>query len=565
MVTGVETAGLVLGAIPIIISALENYENLAAPTQAFIHWKRHLRRLIRELYTIHTSYDQAVRLLLKPFADLTDQTTMMEDSRSALWREGDIADSLRDKLGPVYGPFILTIDEVSEILVEIAACLNIPGSQQVFTSKNLLPVVFSNLQIANTPFLHRNFEFRQRIKFTMKKNRVKAALERLEACTRMIDAWTTRADRMQDEIPQSRLKLKFSASLGTIQENATKVHRAISRTWCNDNPVHVAHLLLEQRLVRSKKRKRPLQTLQAASSNLVAQATSFGLSLRGDCNASSQWLNSEIRIDELPSRSAGTVRVTISGPEDDHDPAILHHITTLCKVIRQPPHPFVVFCLNDTGFLKSRPSLKGTAAEYVQHSLSLEALLPHFEARLPITEVYGLAITLIASIFQLSHTPWLETKWSKRNIVFARANSNTPLTVDLRYPSLVKEYHRGVGPRRPADTPINTTCSNLLALAIMLLEISSGRPVEQRLGDDQITNILPNDQSYLQLAGGWFKEEKSHGRLSNAFSQAILTCLQEYLNPDANFDDDQYCNAFKEKALLPLEEEMDHLLFGPPR
>lgn len=131
MVTGVETAGLVLGAIPLIISALENYENLAAPTKAFIHWKRHLRKLILELYTIHTSYDQAVRLLLQPFTDLEDQTTMMEDPRSKLWREGDVAESLRDQLGPAYGPLILTIDEVSDILVEIAACLNIPGSQQV--------------------------------------------------------------------------------------------------------------------------------------------------------------------------------------------------------------------------------------------------------------------------------------------------------------------------------------------------------------------------------------------------------------------------------------------------
>jgi hypothetical protein len=87
--------------------------------------------LILELYTIHTSYDQAVRLLLKPFADLADQTTMMDDPRSELWRKGDIADSLRDHLGLVYSPFILTIDEVSDILVEIAACLDIPGSQQV--------------------------------------------------------------------------------------------------------------------------------------------------------------------------------------------------------------------------------------------------------------------------------------------------------------------------------------------------------------------------------------------------------------------------------------------------
>lgn len=135
----------------------------------------------------------------------------------------------------------------------------------------------------------------------MKKNRVKAALERLEACTRRIDTWITRADRLQDEAPQSRLKLKFCASLGSIQRNATKVHQAISRNWCDDKPVHVAHLLLEQRLVRTKKRKRPPQ---AASSKLVAQATCFGLSLRGDCNVSSQWLHSEIRVDETSSRYA---------------------------------------------------------------------------------------------------------------------------------------------------------------------------------------------------------------------------------------------------------------------
>jgi hypothetical protein len=164
-----------------------------------------------------------------------------------------------------------------------------------------MPIVFSNSQIANTPFLKKNFEFRQRVKFTMKKNRVKAALERLEACTGRIDVWISRSDRLQDETPQSRLKLKFSAPLGTIQENATKVHRAISQNWCADNAVHVARLLLEQRLVRPKKKRRPLQ---AGSSNLVAQATCFGLGLRGDCNGSSQWLNSEIWIEEPPSRYA---------------------------------------------------------------------------------------------------------------------------------------------------------------------------------------------------------------------------------------------------------------------
>jgi hypothetical protein len=143
--------------------------------------------------------------------------------------------------------------------------------------------------------------------------------------------------------------------------------------------------------------------------------------------------------------------VTISVPEDEHDPANLQNITSLCKVIREPPHPPVVFCLDDMGCLKSQSSLKEATTEYVHQSLSLEALLPHFESKLPIKEVYGLAITLIASILQLSHTPWLESKWSKKNIVFTRANIHMPLIADLSYPSLVKEFYRGALLQNPTS------------------------------------------------------------------------------------------------------------------
>ncbi|OQV08180.1 hypothetical protein CLAIMM_12493 [Cladophialophora immunda] len=557
--SGVEAAGLVLGAIPLIISALEHCEDVAVPTIAFLHWKRYLGRLVRELYTIRVSYDQAIRLLLAPLADLADQTTMMEDPQSPLWREGDIADELRDRLGPVYHPFILTIDEVTEILVEIASSLNIPGSQQVVTSQTLLPVVASNLPTANTSNIRNNFDFRQRIKFTMKKNRAKTSLDRLEACTRRIDAWVARADKLQEETPQSRLKLKFSASLGTIQENASKIYGAISRNWCTDKPIHVARLLLEQRLLRSKKRKRPSQSAGVSS---VAQATCFGLSLYGDCCAPSGWLNSEIRIDEvLPSTT--TVRVTISVPGTAADnTASLQGITNFCKIIKEPIHPFVGFSLDDMGCLKSY-SLK-MGAEHVPNSLTLEELLPHFGRRLPTEQVYGLAITLVASILQLSQTPWLESKWSKKCILFSRANNNLPWAVDLKYPYLANSFHC-VGHQAPNSPPVTYGCSNLLTLAIMLLEINSGQPVEQRRQDIQKANTPSNDQSDLQLADKWLKEEKSYGRISCGFFQAILTCLQDYLNPDASFADEGYCAAFKEKALVPLEEEMEILLYGLPR
>jgi hypothetical protein len=72
-----------------------------------------------------------------------------------------------------------------------------------------------------------------------------------------------------------------------------------------------------------------------------------------------------------------------------------------------------------------------------------------------------------------------------------------------------------------------------------------------------------NEKADLQTADQWYKAERD--RLSSGFSKAILTGLQEYLNPDADLDDPEYCNVLKEKMLQPLEDEMQFVVFGPPR
>lgn len=166
---------------------------------------------------------------------------------------------------------------------------------QVITTQNLAAVVFANSPVAKTPFPQRNFSFGQRVKFTMKKSHVKEALSRLEICTTRIDAWSTRAGRLHDDTFQSRAKLKFCASINAIQENAGKAYQAVCRNWCSESPVHIARLLLEQRLVRSNKRS----VSKSAISTSVAQPSCFGLGIHGQCQSDPQWLNSEIRIEEF--------------------------------------------------------------------------------------------------------------------------------------------------------------------------------------------------------------------------------------------------------------------------
>jgi hypothetical protein len=147
------------------------------------------------------------------------------------------------------------------------------------------------------------------------------------------------------------------------------------------------------------------------------------------------------------SSAKQTVCVTISVPQNPYDstpnyndPNKLQQISTFCKIIRSPTYQSVGFYLDDTGYLKAYSCMRPTA-KHVDQCLTLEALLPYFEAKLPILELYGLAITLVASVFQLSRTPWLDTKWSKKSIVFSRANNNPPLTVDVKYPYLSKDFH----------------------------------------------------------------------------------------------------------------------------
>jgi hypothetical protein len=131
MVTGVETAGLVLATIPLIICALENYESAIGPTKAFIHWKGNLSKAKNEFYVLYASYDQILRILLNPITCREDQVAMIEDIKSDLWTQGSIAEDLRRHLGTAYSAVLIEIERIENDLLEIIKHLNIAGVQQV--------------------------------------------------------------------------------------------------------------------------------------------------------------------------------------------------------------------------------------------------------------------------------------------------------------------------------------------------------------------------------------------------------------------------------------------------
>ena len=87
--------------------------------------------MIQELYTLRVSYDSAINILPQPIADSDDLEAMIKDPTSNLWTIGPIADELRDLLGPMYDPLVLSMNEISEILVNLSSHLDIEGSNTV--------------------------------------------------------------------------------------------------------------------------------------------------------------------------------------------------------------------------------------------------------------------------------------------------------------------------------------------------------------------------------------------------------------------------------------------------
>ncbi|PVH93754.1 hypothetical protein DM02DRAFT_603527 [Periconia macrospinosa] len=561
MVTGVETAGLVLGSLPLLISALENYDDIVGPTKQFFSWKKHKRKLIQELYTLRASYDQAIQVLLEPITESEDLIIMMHDPDSDLWKTGSIADDLRNTLKSTYDPLISTIGDIAEILRLIAAHLHLEGLQQ--GTAQLRNIIVANQPIPNS---RNQFQFAKRLKFTMKKRSIKISLERLEQCTGRIGMWVERARKYQGEPAMCHSRLNFTESLDSIQRNASRIHNALSENWCRRKPRHSTYLLLEQRLKRSRPKR---GGHHASVFGTISESSCFKLSISGDCCPPSQQLNTEFRVAEILPRF-DQIRITVSDAQANVQdppytkPSTLPQVKEICQHLEQPAQVSVGFCVDDVGSLRLYSS-ESPATQYVDQSATLETILPELQENVSLEELYCLAITLVASVFQLSHTPWLQREWTKKDIAFLRASSNAPLNVDIKYPYLARDFFQMIS--RPCKQSSKTTSvdgSKFLALAIILLEIRFGKPIEQvRRLEDQGKKSTSGGKVDLPAAEWWYKAERS--RLSFGFSKAILTALQESLNPDADLNDPEYCTVVKEKMLQPLEDEMQCMLFGPPR
>lgn len=290
--SGVEVAGLVLGAIPLVISALENYENVLDPTIAFMKYRGELYRARRELGNHHASFEQTMELLLKPITEPEELSDMIENTDSPHWTDPDIDQELQNKLGKAYKAYLRKTQDIQAIIIELAACLNIAGTSKV--SQDGLEALISAHPPAKQQGKLHTFEFGERVRFTMKRQKIKKNLDELRSSIEMLDQYYSKAERLEEPYKLTA-RPKFASPLSVISKNAARLYNVLSKSWCSAHHSHSAGLLLEQRLVKKRPRG-AAASLQKSHDTDCGEDKCFGISLLQ--SPLPQWLDVEFRLVE---------------------------------------------------------------------------------------------------------------------------------------------------------------------------------------------------------------------------------------------------------------------------
>ena len=137
------------------------------------------------------------------------------------------------------------------------------------------------------------FQFSKRVKFTMKRQKIKRLLVELDICNKRLDTYANKAEKLEEPYKEEK-KSKFALPLRLIEENATRLYDVLARTWCPAHSSHHAGLLLEPRLVKKRKGRVSQQNAEKFDVNC------FRISLL-QSPSPRKWLDVEFRLVEEPS------------------------------------------------------------------------------------------------------------------------------------------------------------------------------------------------------------------------------------------------------------------------
>jgi hypothetical protein len=128
--SGVEVAGFVLAAFPLVVSALEHYQEGFESLQDWWRFRTEFVGFIHEIGTQSVLFSENLEELLRPIV-LSDveMDALLTDPGGRAWNDPDLEARLQQRLPQSYGWYRCTIDDINAIMEKLKAKLGIQKGQ----------------------------------------------------------------------------------------------------------------------------------------------------------------------------------------------------------------------------------------------------------------------------------------------------------------------------------------------------------------------------------------------------------------------------------------------------
>ncbi|KAL6922340.1 hypothetical protein FSST1_006366 [Fusarium sambucinum] len=507
--SGFEVAGIVLGSLPLVVTALEAY------CKFMREWGKtpsELRSLNRQLKTERAKYYNVCALLISDVVPQQDIEPMLLSPFGPLWRVSETNDKIRQRLWDAYNPFEETIVEIQEALNAIMSRLRVQISQD------------GQVEWVNRSRMTREF---RKLLYRAHRDEYKDDIVTISKGISDLESLTKLSIRLEP----SRKKQSRGKLFKILRDLSTSIYRALcSSILCTDP--HDVSLELSSRLIEigrdfgDEKILKDAQFKIAISFEMVEGSTTKRF--WDEVNIKTIILNASKRSwpflshpqakrvktalsgtgQRLPTTSSITPAhniksaiASLSCPTansassktcDGDKQSLSKQPLNLCTVLRdaRQSRPVCYGQLVDTECAGRHFKIYPLGTTVNSDGWSIVTLSDILEGKrglkplISLAEKVRLALAIASSVLQLSKTPWLPEALTRRNVHFFRRDEN----FSYDYPFLLRSF-----PARPLPLPNTTTTSGcpslnnptLFALGILLLEIILGQSFEQLRSPDE--------------------------------------------------------------------------------
>jgi hypothetical protein len=509
--SGLEIAGVLLGAFPLIISGLEHWRDVAKVGGFYWRVREEYTRCRSDMQFHEILYKRNLKELLLPILNDSDEVArLVGDPAAKDWSSKALQERLESRLQESYALYMTVICQMNETANELRKELSLDkGTVQSRLVSPKPSSVTTKLSSAKSKWDYETFRLKFSFNEPVRKgllNQLKEFNERLEKLLRTSD----RISALQDPAPAST---KQTHALEKVFKKAWKksdlLFKALQKAWqCTCQQYHFANLRLEHRTIPdvcfeiilmfvppSPRANTPWswrelqcgQMIDCSIARKLTNASTVPQSSLCPPNCPQAWASLPL----LAKRRKVAFATPPNVPKVELD-ILVEPSVKLCQVLGDGKFDNCMGTIgHDDETYHLHPLMERKRPDH-SGSLTLDHILSSdFEGHLTRRQRYSIALLLASSVAQLQFSPWLRTGLTKEDVFFFPHNDDA-CSIQYREPFILQGF--------PLDDPTASSTGandyNFYSLGILLLELCFG----QRLEDHPLRKRHPAGAGEIKQA-----------------------------------------------------------------